>query len=305
MSQHKSGSEILELAEGVKRGAELRLMEIETQGRSRWDRETESLHKLHSSQIIEGIRKKGLQEVNFSVTPSRYGENLLKDQDNRVSVLQQIKGKQIRQEITGRDLIERIDKETSFLKSSISNERQINNLKISQEIFNKLVKSKLPEKDIAGVVKERISELKKARTDLQGLESNSFTLPRNDIYSTIKNHEFKQKVEKLNEIQLTGSELTKRIDGELKYFREAVNSPEKRDRLRSTQTAYKTIPEKDIITIIEEKVNNMELARMKLKGLEKATFTINKRDNIHSIVKSPDLAKQIRFENGRFRSRDR
>jgi hypothetical protein len=120
MSQHIDGSKLLELAEGVKRGSELRLLEIETQGRSRWDRETESLHKLHCSQIIEAICKKGLQKVSFSVTPSRYGENLLKNQDSRVSVLRQIKGKQIRQEIIGRDLVERIDKETSFLKSCIS-----------------------------------------------------------------------------------------------------------------------------------------------------------------------------------------
>ena len=66
-----SGTEIIELAGGVKQGAESRLWVIETQGRSRWDRETETLNKLQCGRIIEGIRNKGLQEVNFKVGPSR------------------------------------------------------------------------------------------------------------------------------------------------------------------------------------------------------------------------------------------
>ena len=81
-----------------------------------------------------------------------------------------------------------------------------------------------------------------------------------------------KKVEKLNEVQLTGSELTKRIDGELEYFREAIDTPEKRERLRVIQSVYKTTPEKDVVTIVEEKITDLEVARLNLQGLEKATL---------------------------------
>jgi len=306
VSQQLSGKEIIALAEGLRNGAELRLEDMDfAMGRTWWNRETETLHKLHCGQIVEGIRSKGLQEVNFSVAPSRHGENPLRHKDNQVSILRQLQENQIRHEITGRDLLERIDKETKFLESCIANKGLIDNLKSAQEEYNQLLKSKPPEKDIATVVKERISELKKSRTDLQGLENNTFTLQRNDIYSTIRDPEFIKKVEKLNEQQLTGNELTKRIDGELEYFREAINSPEKRERLRVTQSVYKTPPEKDVVTIIEEKITDLELARLNLQGLEKASLTVNNRENIHSIVKSPDFAKQLKRENGRFCSRDR
>jgi len=306
VSQQLSGQEIIDLAEGLRNGAELRLEDMDfAMGRTWWNRETETLHKLHCGQIVEGIRNKGLQEVNFSVAPSRHGENPLRHKDNQVSILRQLQENKIRYEITGRDLLKRIDKETSFLESCIVDEGQVDTLKRAQEEYNQLGKSKPPEKDIATVVKERISELNKSRTDLQGLKNNTFTLQRNDIYSTIKDPEFIKKVEKLNELQLTGSELTKRIDGELEYFREAINSPEKRERLRVTQSVYKTPPEKDVVTIIEEKITDLELARLNLQGLEKASLTVNNRENIHSIVKSPDFAKQIKRENGRFCSRDR
>lgn len=104
---------------------------------------------------------------------------------------------------------------------------------------------------------------------------------------------------------MTGTELTKRIDGELEYFRESIDTPEKRERLRAVQNAYKCTPEKDIVKIVEDKITDLEVARLNLMGLEKATFTVKGRDNIHSIVKSPDFAKQIKRENGRFVSRDR
>lgn len=97
----------------------------------------------------------------------------------------------------------------------------------------------------------------------------------------------------------------KRIDGELEYFREAINSPEKRKRLRVTQSVYKTPPEKDVVTIIEEKITDLELARLNLQGLEKVSLSVNNRENILSIVKSPDFVKQIKRENGRFCRRDR
>ena len=306
MSQQLSGDEIIALAEGIRKGAELRLEDMDfAMGRTWWNRETETLHKLQCGQIVEGIRNKGLQEVNFSIAPSRYGENPLRSTDNKVSILRQLKEKQLRHEITGRELLKRIDAETGFLESCIANEGQVDTLKRAQEEYNQLVKSKPPEKDIAAVVKDRISEFQKSRTKLQGLENNTFTLQRNDIYSTIRDPEFIKKVEKLHELQLTGSELTKRIDGELEYFREAINSPEKRERLRVTQSVYKTPPEKDVVTIIEEKITDLELARLNLQGLEKASLTINNRENIHSIVKSPDFSKQIKRENGRFCSRDR
>lgn len=164
--------------------------------------------------------------------------------DTQVSILRQLRRKQIRHEITGRELLKRIDTETGFLESCIANEGQVDTLKRAQEEYNQLVKSKPPEKDIAAVVKDRISEFKKSRTKLQGLENNTFNLQRNDIYSTIRDPEFIKKVEKLNELQLTGSELTKRIDREPKYFREAINSPEKRERLRVTQSISKPLPRK-------------------------------------------------------------
>ena len=104
----------------------------------------------------------------------------------------------------------------------------------------------------------------------------------------------------MNELQLKGSELTKRIDEELEYFREAINSSEKRERLRITQSAYKTTPEKDVVIIIEEKITDLEFARLNLLGLEKAFFVVNNWGNIHSIIKSPDFVKQIKRENGRF-----
>lgn len=306
MSAQLSGEEIIALAEGLRKGADLRLEDMDfAMGRTWWNRDTETLHKLHCGQIVEGIRNKGLQEVNFSVAPSRYGENPLRNVDNQVSILRQLKEKRIRYEITGRELLERIDKETNFLESCIANKGLTDNLKRAQEEYNQLVKSEPPEKDLATVIKERISEFKKSRTKLQGLENKTFTLQRNDIYSTIRDSEFNKKVEKLHELQLTGSELTKRIDGELEYFREAINSPEKRERLRITQSVYKTPPEKDVVTIIEEKITDLERARLNLQGLEKASLTINNRENIHSIVKSPDFAKQIRRESGRFCSRDR
>ncbi|MDD3293108.1 MAG: hypothetical protein PHG20_00265 [Geobacteraceae bacterium] len=104
---------------------------------------------------------------------------------------------------------------------------------------------------------------------------------------------------------MTGTELTKRIDGELEYFRESIDTPEKRERLRAVQSAYKCTPEKDIVKIVEDKITDLEVARLNVMGLEKATFTVKDRDNIHSIVKSPDFAKQIKRENGRLVNRDR
>ncbi len=300
-----SGSEIIELAEALKRGAEGRLWVIETQPRSWWDRETETLNKLNCSRITNGIRNKGLQEVIFNVSPPRYGENLLRSRENQDAILRQILDKETRHEISGRELMERIDRETAFLESCISNGGRLDNIRQAQKEYSKLVKSKLSEKDIAAVIRDRISTLKKTRVDLQGLENDSFTLPRNDIYSTISNPEFIQRVDKLHEVKLTGSELTKRIDGELEYFRECIDTPEKRERLRAIQSDYKTIPEKDVVKIVEEKITDLEVARLSLMGLEKATFTVRGRDNIHSIVKSPDFAKQIKRENGRFVSRDR
>jgi hypothetical protein len=300
-----SGSEIIELAEALKRGAEGRLWVIETQPRSWWDRETETLNKLNCSRITNGIRNKGLQEVIFKVSPPRYGGNLLRSRENQDAIMRQILDKETRHEISGRELMERIDRETGFLESCISDAKQLDNIRQAQKEYTQLVKPKSPEKDVAAVIQDRISTLKKARVDLKGLENDSFTLPRNDIYSTIRNPEFIKKVEKLHEIQLTGSELTKRIDGELEYFRESIDTPEKRERLRAVQSAYKTTPEKDVVTIVEEKITDLEVARLNLKGLEKATFTVKGRDNIHSIVKSPDFAKQIKRENGRFVSRDR
>jgi hypothetical protein len=300
-----TGSEIIELAEAFKRGAEGRLWVIETQPRSWWDRETETLNKLHCSRIVNGIRNKGLQEVIFKVSPPRYGENLLRSQHNQDAILRQILDKQTRHKISGRDLVERIDRETGFLESCISDAKQLDNIRQAQKEYTQLVKPKSPEKDVAAVIRDRIATLKKARTDLRGLENKTFTLRRNDIYSTIRDPEFTEKVEKLHEIQLTGSELTKRIDGELEYFRESIDTPEKRERLRAVQSAYKTTPEKDVVTIVEEKITDLEVARLNLKGLEKASFTVKGQDNIHSIAKSPDFAKQIKRENGRFVSRDR
>lgn len=300
-----SGSEIIELAEALKRGAELRLQDIERRGRSQWDRETETRNKLNCSRVISGIRDKGLQEAGFKVGPSMIGENLMLHPYNQETMLKQVLDKETRQEISGRDLMERIDRETGFLESCISDAKQLDSIRQAQKEYAELINPRLPEKDIAEVIRDRIATLKKARTDLQGLEKDSFTLPRNDIYSTIRNSEFIQKVEKLHEIQLTGSELTKRIDGELEYFRESIDTSEKRARLRAVQSAYKTIPEKDVVTIVEEKITDLEVARLNLIGLEKATFTVKGRDNIHSIAKSPDFAKQIKRENGRLVNRDR
>lgn len=300
-----SGSEIIELAEGLKQGAESRLRQIETQGWSRWDRETETRNKLNCSRVISGIRDKGLHESSFKVGPSMIGENLMLHPYNQETMLRQILDKETRHEISGRDLMERIGKETAFLESCISNTSQMDNIRQAQKEYSELVKPKLPEKDIATVIRDRISVLKKSRADLQGLENDSFILPRNDIYSTIRNPEFIRKVEKLHEVKLTGSELTKRIDGELEYFRVSIDTPEKRERLRAVQNIYKTIPEKDVVTIVEEKITDLEVARLSLMGLEKATFTVRGRDNIHSIAKSPDFAKQIMLENGRFVSRGR
>jgi hypothetical protein len=300
-----SGSEIIEWAEALKRGAELRLQDIERRGRSRWDRETETRNKLNCSRIISGVRDKGLQETNFKVGPSMIGENLMLHLYNQETMLRQIQEKETRHEISGRDLIERIDKETSFLESCVSGTKQLDTIRQAQKEYSELVKSKLPEKDIAAVIRDRISTLKKNRVVLQGLENDSFTLPRNDIYSIIRHPEFIKKVDKLSEVKLTGRELTKRIDGELEYFRECIDTQEKRERLRAVQSVYKTTPEKDVVKIVEDKITDLEVARLSLMGLEKATFTVKGRDNIHSIVKSPDFAKQIKRENGRFVSRDR
>lgn len=301
-----SGSEIIELAEGLKRGAELRLEDLDfAMGRAWWDHDTETLHKLNCSRIINGIRNKGLQEVNFTVTPSRHGGNILRNQDNQNTVLRQILEKETRHEISGRELIERIDRETGLLESCITDTTQLDNIRQAEVQYTKLVKSKLPEKDVASIIKDRISRMKKARDDLQGFEKVYFLLPRNDVYSTIRNPEFIQKVKKLREIQLTGSELAKRIDGELKYFRESIATHEKRERLSATQSAYKTTPEKDVVRIVEDKITDLELARLNLKGLEKARFTVKDHDNIHAIVKSPEFSKQIKFEKGRFVSRER
>lgn len=300
-----SGSEIIELAEALKRGAEERLRVIETQPRSWWDRETETLNKLNCSRITNGIRNKGLQEVIFKVLPPRYGGNFLRSRENQDAILRQILDKETRHEISGRDLMARINRETGFLESCISDTKQLDNIRQAQKEYIHLVKPKSPEKDVAAVIRDRISTLKKTRADLHGLENDSFTLPRNDIYSTIRNTEFIQKVEKLHELKLTGTELTKRIDGELEYFRESIDTPEKRERLRAVQSAYKCTPEKDIVKIVEDKITDLEVARLNLQGLEKATFTVKGRDNIHSIVKSPDFAKQIKRVNGRLISRER
>lgn len=75
--------------------------------------------------------------------------------------------------------------------------------------------------------------------------------------------------------------------------------------MRAVQSDYKTTLEKDVVAIVEKKITDLEVARLNLQGLEKVTFTVRGRDNIHSIVKSPDLAKQIKREKGRFVSRER
>lgn len=301
-----SGLEIIELAEGLKRGAELRLEDLDfAMGRGWWDHDTETRHKLQCSRIINGIRNKGLQEVIFTVTPSRHGENLLRNQDNQNAILRQILDKETRHEISGRELIERLDRETGLLESCITDTTQLDNIRQAEAQYTKLVKSKPPEKDVASIIKARISRMKKARADLQGLEKVYFNLPRNDIYSTIRNPEFIQKVEKPHEVKLTGSELTRRIDGELEYFRESIDTPEKREHLRAAQSVYKTTPAKDVVRIVEEKITDLELARLNLKGIGKATFTVKDHDNIHAIAKSFNLAKQIKRETGRFVSRER
>ena len=123
----------------------------------------------------------------------------------------------------------------------------------------------------------------------------------NDIYSMVKDKEFKQNVDKYNEIQITGTNLSERLNGGLKYYRDSINSPEKIERLRTTQTIYKAVPEKDIVKIVGNKISNMGLARMKLKGFDKASFTIKRNDNVQSIVKSTVFIKQIKREEGRFK----
>lgn len=227
-----AGSEIIELAEGLKQGALLRLEDLEfAMGRAWWNHDTETLHKLQCGRIINGIRNKGLQEVTFTVTPSRYGENPLRNKDNQNAILRQILDKETRHEISGRELMERIDRETGLLEACITDPKQRDNIRLAEAHYAKLIKSQFPEKDIASLITDRISVMKKTREKLLGLENACFILPRNDIYSIISNPEFIQKVEKLHEVKLTGSELTKKIDSELAYFRETIrHTGEKRPR---------------------------------------------------------------------------
>lgn len=73
---------------------------------------------------------------------------------------------------------------------------------------------------------------------------------------------------------MTGTELTKRIDGELEYFRESIDTPEKRERLRAVQSAYKCTPEKDIVKIVEDKITDLEVARLNVMCNELQTSDI-------------------------------
>lgn len=300
-----TGSEIVELAEALKLGAESRLWQIETQGRSQWDRETETLNKLNCSRIITGIGNKGLQEATFKVSPPRYGENLLKNRENQDAIMRQILDKETRHAISGRDLLERVNEEISYLESCVSDSKQLGNIRNAQKEYSHLVKQKLPEKDVVTVIRDRISMLDKTRSDLNGLEDVSFTLSRNDICSIVRNPEFIRQVKKFHEMKITGSELNKRIDGELKYFRSVIDTPEKKERLESIQRACVNTREKSVVTIVEEKILDLETARLDLKGLEKGTFTVNSRDNIHSIVQSLDFERQVRMEKSRLMSRGR
>jgi len=61
VSQQLSGEEIIALTEGLRKGAELRLEGMDfAMGRTWWNRETQTLHKLQFGQIVEGIRNKEL-----------------------------------------------------------------------------------------------------------------------------------------------------------------------------------------------------------------------------------------------------
>lgn len=310
----KTGAEIMEWADALKSGSIQRLRDIELYrgDNPRWNETQETSNRDNAEQIISGITDNALEGQSFTIplAPS-HGENIFRHQENIDSVLDQIKEKSPMRmiELSGKDLVGRIDTHIKVLEDAISGEEKMMKLTKANQELSAL--HRLPEVDAVEFVKESLKDMKEARKSLTGLHEKTFIVEDRDIHAILQDSRFLKQVEEAKQLTVSGAEIVRRIDQEVKFFEESISSPEKIEKLRTSEAELlkrspdMLKPEKDVVDVIKERVHDLKGVREKMKGLEGKPFTIQQKD-IYAVTRSPEFVTQVNkaHELGRNRALD-
>ncbi|MBT1077225.1 hypothetical protein [Geobacter grbiciae] len=311
---NKTGAEIMEWAAALKSGSVQRLRDIELyQGDNpRWNKDRETSNRDNAERIISGITDNALEGHSFTipVTPV-HGESIFRHQENIDSILEQIKEKSRMRmiEISGKDLVEKIDNEVKVLENAISGDEKIMKLTKANQELSTL--HGLPEVDAVELVKGRLKDMKEAHKNLTGLHDKQFIVEDKDIHAIIQDSRFLKQVEQAQQLTVSGAEIVRQIDQEVKFFEESISSPEKIEKLMTSEAELlkrspdMPKPEKDVVDVIKERVHDLKGVREKMKGLEGKPFTIQPKD-IYTVTKNPEFVSQVNkaHELGRNRALD-
>lgn len=298
---NKTGAEVMEWAAALQSGSVQRLRDIELyQGDNpRWNKDRETSNRDNAERIVSGITDNSLEGHSFTIPVApAHGESFLLHQGNVDSILEQIKEKSPMRmiEVSGKDLVGRIDTHIRVLEDAISGENKIMRLtKANQELT---VLHRLPEVDAVELVKDRLKDMKEARKNLTGLHEKEFIVEDKDIHAIVQDSRFLKQVEEAKQLTVSGGEIVRRIDQEVKFFEESISSPAKIEKLRTSEAELlkrspdMPKPEKDVVDVIKERVHDLKGVREKMKGLEGKPFTIPPKD-IYAVTRSPEFVSQV------------
>lgn len=298
---NKTGAEIMEWAAALKSGSVQRLRDIELyQGDNpRWNKNRETFNRDNAERIISGITDNSLEGHSFAIPVAPvHGESILRHQENIDSILGQIqeRSRMGMIEISGKDLVGRIDNEVKLLENAISGDDKIKKLiEVNQELSTL---HRLPEVDAVELVKGRLKDLKEARKNLTGLHDKQFIAEDKDIHAIIQDSRFLKQVEQAKQLTVSGAEIVRQIDQEVKFFEESISSPEKLEKLRTSEAELlkrspdMPKPERDVVDVIKERVHDLKGVREKMKGLEGKPFTIQQKD-MYAVIRSPEFVTQV------------
>lgn len=297
----KTGAEIVEWAEALKSGSIQRLRDIELYrgDNPRWNKDRETSNRDNAEQIISGITDNALEAHGFTIHVAPvHGESVFRHQGNIDSVLEQIKEKSRMRmiEVTGKDLVGRIDSHIRVLEDAISGENKIMRLtKANQELT---ALHRLPEVDAVELVNNRLKDMKEARKNLTGLHEKEFVVEDKDVHAIIQDSRFLKQVEEAKQLTVSGGEIVRQIDQEVKFFEESISSPAKIEKLRTSEAELLKRspdlpkPERDVVDVIKERVHDLKGVREKMKSLEGKPFTIPPKD-IYAVTRSPEFVTQM------------